>query len=252
MCRHLAYLGPPIALSALLLEPPHSLLRQSWAPRDMRGGGTINADGFGVGWYARDTAPIRYRRDRPMWADENFARLAEVTVSGAVLAAVRSATPGMPVIETACAPFTEGPWLFSVNGLVAGWPDSITKLAEGLPVPDLLTLDAPTDAAVVWALVRRRLRHGAQPAEAVARTVVDVAAAAPGSRLNVLLTDGVTAVANTFGHSLSLRQQADAVQVASEPCDTDPTWRTLPDGLLVTFTKSHVDSSMLPIETGQP
>ena len=51
MCRHLAYLGPPTTLSALVLEPPHGLLRQSYAPADMRGGGTVNADGFGAGWY---------------------------------------------------------------------------------------------------------------------------------------------------------------------------------------------------------
>ncbi|HEX2419812.1 MAG TPA: ergothioneine biosynthesis protein EgtC, partial [Micromonosporaceae bacterium] len=61
MCRHLLWLGQSVTLSALLLDPPHSLLRQSWAPRDMRGGGTINVDGFGVGWYQGDT-PVRYRR----------------------------------------------------------------------------------------------------------------------------------------------------------------------------------------------
>ena len=36
MCRHLAYLGPPTTLAELLLHPPHSLLRQSWAPRRQR------------------------------------------------------------------------------------------------------------------------------------------------------------------------------------------------------------------------
>jgi glutamine amidotransferase len=58
MCRHLVYLGAPQPLSRLLLEPPHSLVHQSWAPREMRGGGTINADGFGVGWF-RPAAPNR-------------------------------------------------------------------------------------------------------------------------------------------------------------------------------------------------
>ncbi|HEU0128797.1 MAG TPA: ergothioneine biosynthesis protein EgtC, partial [Pseudonocardiaceae bacterium] len=47
MCRHLAYLGPPLDLATLLLDPPHSLLRQTYAPADMRGGGTVNVDGFG-------------------------------------------------------------------------------------------------------------------------------------------------------------------------------------------------------------
>ena len=47
MCRHLAYLGPPMTLQSLLLDPPHSLLRQSWAPR-MQRHGTVNALGVNV------------------------------------------------------------------------------------------------------------------------------------------------------------------------------------------------------------
>ncbi|MDQ7909304.1 ergothioneine biosynthesis protein EgtC [Phytohabitans sp. ZYX-F-186] len=251
MCRHLAYLGPPATLSALLLEPPHSLLRQSWAPRDMRGGGTINADGFGVGWYPLLAAggvraeersdedgrsgpgPVRYRRAGPMWSDPGFPELARVTASGAVLAAVRSATVGMPVHESACAPFAAGDLLFSHNGRVTGWPRSVAKLAERLPVTDLLTLDAPTDAALLWALVRHRLRGGADPASALAATVSEVDAAAPGSRLNLLLTDGRRVYATTAGHSLSVRLAAGAVTVASEPYDDDPAWRPVPDRSLV-------------------
>ncbi|MGA9693345.1 MAG: ergothioneine biosynthesis protein EgtC, partial [Pseudonocardiaceae bacterium] len=104
MCRHLAYLGPPCDLATLLLDPPHSLLQQSYAPADMRAGGTINADGFGAGWYPDGvTTPIRYRRAMPIWTDLTFPALAREVRSTAVLAAVRSATVGMPVVETACA-----------------------------------------------------------------------------------------------------------------------------------------------------
>src|SRR4051794_15788640 len=101
MCRHLAYLGPPLALSRLLFEAPHALVRQSWAPKDMRGGGTINADGFGAGWYPAAGPPVRYRSDRPMWADAALPGLAAATAAGALLAAVRSATETMPVTSTA-------------------------------------------------------------------------------------------------------------------------------------------------------
>ncbi|MGW4567411.1 class II glutamine amidotransferase, partial [Streptomyces sp. NPDC004561] len=76
MCRHLAYLGPEEPLGRILVEPAHSLFRQSWAPRRQRYG-TVNADGFGVGWYAPgDAAPARYRRAGPIWADLSFADLA--------------------------------------------------------------------------------------------------------------------------------------------------------------------------------
>jgi glutamine amidotransferase len=241
MCRHLAYLGPPVTLRSLLLDPPYSLLRQSWAPRDMRGGGTVNADGFGVGWYpGGDADPVRYRRAQPIWSDQTLPELAAVTVAGAVLAAVRSATVGMPVQESAAAPFAEGRWLFSHNGVVRGWPDAVVPLAADLPVRDLLTLDAPTDAALLWALVRHRLRAGEDPAGALAATVAAVAAAAPGSRLNLLLTDGRTAVATVAGHALSVRATGDSVLLASEPSDDDPGWQAVPDGQLVVATADGV------------
>jgi glutamine amidotransferase len=241
MCRHLAYLGPPVPLARLLTEPPHSLLRQSWAPNDMRQGGTINADGYGVGWYPGGArAALRYRRDCPMWADGNLPALAAGVTSGAILAAVRNATTGMPVVETAVAPFAEGPWLFSHNGAVAGWPDSMAKFAERLPTRDLLTLDAPTDAALLWALVRARLRAGAPPAEVLADTVAEVAEAAPGSRLNLLFTDGSQVVATTAGHALSVHRAAGHVLVSSEPLDDDAGWEPVPEGRLVVATPEGV------------
>ncbi|EEP69989.1 hypothetical protein MCAG_00316 [Micromonospora sp. ATCC 39149] len=251
MCRHLAYVGPPVSLRALLYDPPHSLVRQSWAPRDMRGGGTVNADGFGVGWYPPGGgAPVRYRRGTPIWADVTLPGLAATTTSGALLAAVRSATVGMPVLDTAAAPFAEGPWLFSHNGVVRGWPDAVTRLAGRLPVRDLLTLDAPTDSALLWALVRHRLRAGGDPARAVADTVTEVAAAAPGSRLNLLLTDGHTVVASTAGHALSLRQTPGAVLLASEPHDGDPGWQAVPDGRLVVATTAGARVGVLAAGAG--
>src|SRR5262249_10839329 len=161
-----------------LLDPPHGLLHQSWAPRDMRGGGTINADGFGVGWFA-GTGPVRYRRDRPMWSDPGFMELAGALEASGVLAAGRSATVGLPVAEAACAPVAGDGWLFSHNGLVPGWPDSVAKLAGQLPVADLLSLDAATDSALLWALLRQRLRGGAGPVGALRELVDDVTAAAP-------------------------------------------------------------------------
>ncbi|WP_229403415.1 ergothioneine biosynthesis protein EgtC [Micromonospora okii] len=247
MCRHLAYVGPPVSLRTLLYDPPHSLARQSWAPRDMRGGGTINADGFGIGWYPPDGGePVRYRRGTPIWSDVTLPALAAATTSGAVLAAVRSATVGMPVLDTAAAPFGEGPWLFSHNGAVRGWPDAVAGLAGRLPVRDLLTLDAPTDSALLWALLRHRLRAGEDPAGAVAETVAEVAAVAPASRLNLLLTDGRTVVASVAGHALSVRQVPGGVLLASEPHDDDPGWRAVPEGRLVVATAAGARITALP------
>jgi gamma-glutamyl hercynylcysteine S-oxide hydrolase len=162
-----------------------------------------------------------------------------------VLAAVRNATIGMPVLETGAAPFSEGRWLFSHNGAVAGWPDSVTGLAASLPVRDLLTLDAPTDAALLWALVRHELRHGADLTKSIVDTVRAVDEAAPGSRLNLLLTDGYTAVATTWWHALSVRRSYDATLISSEPLDDDPAWRAVPDRHLAVATAGTVEITPL-------
>ncbi|MCM4078673.1 ergothioneine biosynthesis protein EgtC [Paractinoplanes hotanensis] len=249
MCRHLAYVGPPIPLSRLLFEPPHSLSHQSWAPRDMRGGGTINADGFGVGWHTAD-GPVRYRRAGPLWSDPDLPALARSVRSGGALAAVRSATVGMPVTPFAAAPFNEGPWFFSHNGVVAGWPASVEKAAAALPLNDLLTLDAPTDSALLWALVRDQLRRGSGLFEAVAGTVASVAASAPGSRLNLLLTDGTTVVASTVGHALSVLADEHSVLVSSEPLDADPSWRPVPDGTILVAEPGSL--KQIPLSDSQP
>jgi glutamine amidotransferase len=253
VCRHIAYLGPARPLADLLIDREHSLLRQSWAPRDMRGGGTVNADGFGVGWYPAGGAdPLRYRRSVPMWTDVNFAGLAGSISSSAVLAAVRSATVGMPIIETACAPFVWDRWLFSHNGRVTGWPDSMAVLAAGLPVADLLTMDAPTDSALLWALLRHRLKNGEPPEDALAGLVTEVAALAPGSRLNLLLTDGETVLGTAWDHALSVLPGTEEVVVASEPWDDDPGWQAVPDRHLVLATRFGVRLRTLTEELATP
>lgn len=240
MCRHLGYLGPAVPIASLVHDPPHSLLHQSYAPRDMRGGGTVNVDGYGVGWYPAPGRAVRYRRVGTLWSDENLAQLSRELSSPAILAAVRSATVGMPIVETACAPFTDGEWLFSHNGRVTDWPGSVADLAKTLPTTDLLTLDAPTDSALLWALVRSRLAT-APPVPAVAGVVAEVAAAAPGSRLNLLLTNGSVLVGTTWTHSLWVRHADDAVTVSSEPLDDDPRWREVPEGHVVVADPSTVD-----------
>ncbi|MFE6617668.1 ergothioneine biosynthesis protein EgtC [Streptomyces sp. NPDC057740] len=257
MCRHVAYVGPEEPLGKLLAEPPHALYRQSWAPRRQRHG-TVNADGFGVGWYAEgDPVPARYRRAGPIWADLSFADLARVVRSTALLAAVRDATLSGADAEAAAAPFAAGPWLFSHNGAVKGWPDSLAPLVPTLPAVDLLSMEARNDSALVWALVLARLRGGdtSEPqaeaprrrtaiqdeGQALADTVLEVAEAAPGSRLNLLLTNGETITATAWGDTLwYLTRPGGGTVVASEPYDDDPHWQEVPDRTLLAASRTDV------------
>lgn len=237
MCRHLGYLGPRRPLAELLLDPAHSLLEQSWDPTDMRGGGTVNADGFGAGWFGADGRPAAYRAAVPIWTDTTFPQVARQIRASAVVAAVRSATVGMPVSAEACAPLCDERWLFSHNGKVGGWPDSLAKLAGRLEITDLLTT-APLDSAVLWALLRQRLDAGEDPPGAVRELVREVLTAAPDSRLNLLLCDGHRLVATTWTHSLWVFRDTGSVAVASEPFGAPERWVEVPDrSLLVADTE---------------
>jgi len=246
MCRHLAYLGPPVTLRSVLIDPPYGLYRQAWAPRRQRYG-TVNADGFGVGWYAPDDpAPARYRRPVPIWGDESFADIARVTRASALLAAVRSATVGTDLSTAAVAPFASGPWLFSHNGVLDGWPRSASGLAATLPADSLLGLEARVDSALLWALIRHRLQNGLAPAEALADTVGALRAAGLTGRFNFLLTDGRVITATAADDTLFYRRSpGSAVVVASEPGDDQPGWTEVAGGSVVTATPLQVSVASL-------
>jgi gamma-glutamyl hercynylcysteine S-oxide hydrolase len=244
VCRHLAYVGEPVRLGALLVDPPHSLYEQAWQPRH-QDRGVVNADGFGVGWYVPpDPQPARHRGDGPMWIDETFADLARVIWAPAILAAVRSATTGMPGGTAAAAPFRRGRYLFSHNGSLSGWPSTVDPLAAALPPQRLLSLDAATDSALLWALVAERLDAGRPLGEALVHTV-RAADHCAGGRLNLLVTDGEAIAATRWGASLWWSATGTGVVVASEPHGDEAVWREVPDRHLL--IADHRTAEVVPI-----
>jgi gamma-glutamyl hercynylcysteine S-oxide hydrolase len=246
MCRHMAYLGAPVTLRSVIIDPPRGLYVQAWSPRFQRPG-AVNADGFGVGWYAvGDPEPARYRQAVPIWADQSFADLARVTRTDAIMAMVRNATPGTGHGADAVGPFRHGQWLFTHNGVLEGWPESTAGLAATLPTVALLELEARVDSALAWALVLHRLRAGLAPEQALADTVAALHAAGVTGRFNFLLTDGQMIAATRAGHTLYYRRADGWVTVASEPADEEPGWTEVPDGSLVTAVPRQVSVTPLP------
>jgi glutamine amidotransferase len=154
-----------------------------------------------------------------------------VLSSGAVLAAVRSATPGMPMDETAAAPFTDGQWLLSHNGRVSRQVLPARSEAESV-------CDSALLAAHVFALGPPRL----------VTTLREIAALDPDASLNVLMTDGVRIVGVTWGDELSYLVEPDGVAVASEPWDDDPRWVDVPDHHLIEVTSAGVTVTELENE----
>jgi len=247
MCRHLGYLGPPTSLQALLRDPPHSLERQAWLAREMQRS-SVNADGFGVGWWAAEvrSEPAVHRTVAPVWADPSFASWAGVVQATAVVAAVRSATPPSPSEVSGAAPFAAGPWLFSLNGLVEGYRDGVgARLRrQASPARESAILGS-SDGEVLFALALTFLDDGASPAEALARLhhVVD---AEQGGRLNLLLGDGHTLWATRGVDSLYVRSGQGHVTVASEPTDDDPSWQAVAERTLVIATAHDCQLTPLP------
>lgn len=263
MCRHLGYVGPPVAVGELLVRGPHSLVVQSWAPRRMRGGGTINADGFGAAWWRRANTGAdevrhtvtRYRNPAPIWTDPAVEEVLGQLESPAVVAAVRSATVGMPIERGACAPFTDEHRAFSHNGVVRSWRTVLTAvladLDAGLPTPvfgspaALLDAESLTDSAALWVLLRALLTV-LDPADALSRLTGTVLRHAPDARLNLLLGDGDRLWATTVYHSLSALVTDDSTVLSSEPYDDDPRWQSVPDRSLVTAVPGGLTVIDLP------
>ncbi len=171
---------------------------------------------------------MRWRSAKPLWGDVSFASVAPVLRSRAVLASVRSATVGMPMDESAAAPFTDGRWLLSHNGRV-----------DRDVLPARHDAESACDSAVLAAHVF------AEGPENVVDTIRQVAAADPGAFLSVLLTDGARITAISWGDPMSYLVGPDGVVVASEPYDDDARWVDVPDRHLLEVTSSGVTVTRL-------
>jgi glutamine amidotransferase len=226
MCRHLAYLGPEIALRSLLHDAPHALVDQARAPK-LQTSGKDNPDGWGVAW---DRGPVeRYRSALPMWED---AAVAGDERSTFVLAAARYASPGSVRDARNAAPFVDGRWVFSLNGYVSAFRDGFGDVLRALLSPARRkALEGDTDSEVVFALILDRLEDGAGPGEALADVTRIVRAESTGA-LNLLLSDGEQLAATALGNSLFIRTDS-ALVVASEPLDGGESWVEVDTGSLV-------------------
>ncbi|EHB57613.1 Conserved hypothetical protein CHP03442 [Mycolicibacterium rhodesiae JS60] len=237
MCRHLGWLGEPVSIASLVLDPPCGLRVQSYAPRRQKHG-LINADGWGVGFFdaggqersdpGMGPEVRRWRSASPLWGDVSFASVAPALRSGCVVAAVRSATVGMPIEASASAPFSDGGWLLSHNGIVDRGALPVSRVAE-----------STVDSAVLAALIFER------GLENLGDTIVEVGTADPGARLNILAADGSRLLATTWGDTLSVLRRDDGVVLASEPYDDHPDWQDIPDRHLVEVSGKEVSITPL-------
>lgn len=211
MCRLLAYLGPSIALDQLLLKPSHSLLVQSYQPKELEIA-LLNADGFGLGWHhptqdsaSTGEAPYIYRNVLPMWNDTNLPHICRFVQAKCFLSNVRSATPGLPLDVSNCQPFQHGSLLFVHNGYIERFRETLYR-----PMRDLIgdvayqNIYGLTDSEHIFALLTHLIED--QPsldlADALAQTleIIQALANEAGVRVaaNIIVSTGDRLVAARF------------------------------------------------------
>lgn len=244
MCRLAAYLGPEIPLEQFLLRPEHSLVVQSWAPRELRYA-KLNADGFGIGWYGPDDLPALYVNPMPIWSDANLDALGRSLVYDLWIASVRSATPGFASGAANTQPFAGDELLFTHNGYVGDFHRSVRlPLLERLDPDVTAGLRGNTDSEHLFALIRQLLAEDEELSleAAMVEAMGLIATWCDGHEalLNLLITDGERVYALRHGHnhqSPSLYYTTDdehfpegAQLVASEPLTTAEFWQPVPDG----------------------
>ncbi len=269
MCRFVLYLGEDVALSSLITEPENSIIHQSFHSHEREE--PLNGDGFGVAWYAPPVSaePAVFKDITPAWNNMNLINLARLIESPCVLAHVRAATPGLPVIELNCHPFVYGEFAFMHNGRVGGFHALRRSLMSRLSDRAFNAVSGSTDSEFLFALfldsyASLSKSEGDESAQllgdALKKTILEVerlkeeAGVREPSFLNLAVTDGRAAVisryvsrgggeANTLYvhaggscecthrhlHLIKTGGPRSAVIAASEPLTDEDAWMKVPE-----------------------
>ncbi len=267
-----------------MTEPVNSIINQSFNSRE--GLEPLNGDGFGLAWYAPELSeePAIFKDVTPAWNNFNLLSLARVTRSSCILAHVRAATPGLPVIQLNCHPFAHGPFSFMHNGKIAGFKSIRRKLASRLSDEAFQAIAGSTDSEHLFALFLDHFKRASQDGSRVeemataltstireVEEITDAAGIEKPSFLNLAVTDGSSAVvsrhistdsgkANSLyvhagtsfvckdGHYRMVEpEKGNAVLVASEPLSGHKDWTKVPPNTMV-LVHRDLKAEMRPLE----
>ena len=215
MCRFTFYMGSSIRLSSLLLDPDHSLIRQSSHSHERAE--PLNGDGFGVGWYAPEYTrePAVFRSVTPAWNNRNLHNLARVVASPCIMAHVRAATRSSGVNEANCHPFRFRQYLCMHNGDIGNFQLIRRRLLDSVSDDGFHNVFGSTDSEHLFAvIIDELLKHPVQvggaetDASILARSLdnaikrvielVQSCNEVEHSYLNIALTDGDNAVISRY------------------------------------------------------
>lgn len=250
MCRLAAYIGPEINLAKFLLEPEHSLVKQAWAPKEMLEG-TINADGFGIGWLSENTS-CSYKNVLPIWSDTNLDSLGRSLTSHLWLANVRSATPGQGICESNTQPLINDNVMFTHNGCFTPFDVNVKSHVLDILSNDTKTLiNGDSDSIYLFALLQHHLMIENKIPNAIVKMMNDVKSICDdkvSALLNLIISDGNVMYAcrhaiNKTCPSLYYLLKEDSVTIASEPLDSHSDWLAFDEHSLMSFDASGIIES---------
>jgi len=248
MCRLAAYLGTEISLSQFLQEPEHSLIKQSWAPKEMQDG-TVNADGYGVAWLSDTNNPCVYKNVLPVWSDTNLDSLGRSLSSRLWLANVRGATPGQGISEANTQPFIKDKLIFTHNGCLKPFDKNTkTGLLDTLSNDIRAEINGDSDSLYLFALLQQHLLTEQTLTDAINNMMNDLQTICNSqitALLNIVISDGDFIYAcrhalNGSCPSLYYSLGKDNVQIASEPLTTNDEWIAFPEHHLICFDNSSI------------
>lgn len=264
MCRMVIYKGPRIPLSRLVMDPPHSLVKQGSEAKEMLAG-PLNADGFGVSWYETELGrtPALYRNTNPIWTDPNVSTLFPRIASHLFFAHVRAASDGMPVSITNTHPFVVKQFMFMHNGFIDGFREKLFSEVVPHIHPDLWpSIKGNTDAEHFFGLW---LTHLANPSPSLDEQryalqqsfrLIDSLAKKHHVEaiLNVAISDGDRLLVSR--RHLGSRKATlyicqgepefpDGLIIASEKLFDSPAWKIVPENSTVAVDK---ESNVVTIE----
>lgn len=239
-----AYSGPSIPLEDFLIKPEHSLVNQSWRPREMREA-TLNADGFGIAWFADDGKAASYRRPKPIWSDPNLPALARSLVRNRWLATVRSATLVSDLNYANTQPFLTDDLVFMHNGYLADFADQWRgPLRQQLRPEFENRIHGTTDSEYLFALFCQQLEHYPHLADALSAMIDQLADIGhdSGALLNFIISSNreLVAVRQAIGkpsptlyYRVNSTVEGDALTIASEALNGNNDWISVAEGEMI-------------------
>ena len=254
MCRLAAYAGPPISLEKFLLQPEHSLVKQSWGPKEMREA-KLNADGFGIAWFADDQLPATYKNTHPIWSDANLQSLGRSLVRPRWLAAVRSATMVSDISLANTQPFTNERILFTHNGYLEDFAHAWRNEIRGILRPEFEQLiHGTTDSEYLFALFSQFYAKSGEIAAAMTELVGLLEELARGKRalLSFIVSSTAQLVAlrhaigdasPTLYYHIEETGAGKAVHIASESLTAHDGWTKIEENRLLQVNENNEISS---------